>query len=489
MQQPLQAAGPNTANELDARVRQDLAWLNYPPAGWVLGPATRDGAPVADVAIIGGGMCGMVAWFALRRAGIERIRILDAAPEGYEGPWVTYARMETLRSPKHLLGPAYGVPSLTFQAWYLARFGQDEWDRLCRIPRTMWMDYLRWYRRILSIPVENGTTVEHIDTGPDGLLSLRVAGGAPVLARKVVLATGRDGLGGPSIPRFMDGIERHQLWAHSADPINFAALRGKRVAVIGVGASAMDNAAEALEAGAAEVRLLARRAQMPTINKLMGIGSFGVIAAYPQLPYEWRWRLMDYAARQQTPAPHGSTLRVSRHPNAFFHFNAGPSRIEELAGDTGVRITTTAGRVFETDFVILGTGFDIDPRRRPELAGFSDQIACWEDRYTPPPEEENRSLGRFPWLERDFSFTERTPGAAPFLRDIHCFNYGAAISLGKVSGDIPAISDGAAWLAEGIAAGLFERDIGRHWQDLLAYSQPELDGSEWRDADAVGGHG
>lgn len=466
------------------QVARDLELLNYPPANWVPPTTGPEGQPVSDVVIVGGGMCGMVAWFALRRAGILNTRILDRAKSGVEGPWLTYARMETLRSPKHLLGPAYGVPSLTFQHWYRSQFGDDDWNALYRIPRTMWMDYLRWYRAVLGIPVENGQEVVHVDHRADGLLSLRMASGAPILARKLVLATGRDGMGGPSIPAFMAGIERGRLWAHSADPIDFNVLRGRRVVVIGVGASAVDNAAEALEAGAAEVRLLARRPAMPTINKLMGIGSYGVTAGFPVIDPAWRWRFMDYAARQQTPAPHGSTLRVSRHPNAYFHFNAGVARIEEADG--AVTITTPSGRQFQTDFVILGTGFDIDPLMRPELAGYADRIAVWADRFTPPKGQENPQLARFPWLEKDFSFTEKTPGTAPWLRDIHCFNYGAAISVGKVSGDIPAISEGAAWLAEGISADFFARDIDAHWQALLDYAQPELDGSEWRDADAQG---
>jgi len=41
-----------------------------------------------------------------------------------------------------------------------------------------------------------------------------------------------------------------------------------RVVGIGVGASAVDNSAEALEAGAAEVRHLIRRKEMPRFNKL-----------------------------------------------------------------------------------------------------------------------------------------------------------------------------------------------------------------------------
>jgi FAD-dependent urate hydroxylase len=147
----------------------------------------------------------------------------------------------------------------------------------------MWMDYLSWYRKVLEIPVENGVHVRLIEPEetPQGtILRLHLEGAeAPsILTRKLVMATGRDGTGEPSIPAFVRDLPRSH-WAHSAHEIDFAALRGKRVAVVGVGASAVDNSAEALEAGAAEVRHLIRRKEMPRINKMMGIGSFGFTPA------------------------------------------------------------------------------------------------------------------------------------------------------------------------------------------------------------------
>ena len=54
---------------------------------------------------------------------------------------------------------------------------------------------------------------------------------------------------------------------HSSDDIDFARFKGGRIGVLGASASAFDNAAVALEAGAAEVRLFSRRPHLPQINK------------------------------------------------------------------------------------------------------------------------------------------------------------------------------------------------------------------------------
>ena len=149
--EPIRSFNDPKLAELNARVAQDLEYLNYPPANWSPASAKVDGRPVSDVVIIGGGMCGLVGWFALSRVGIRNIRIIDKAPKGREGPWKTFARMETLRSPKTLLGPAAGMASLTFRAWYTALFGIAKWEELYRIPRPMWMDYLDWYLSLIHI--------------------------------------------------------------------------------------------------------------------------------------------------------------------------------------------------------------------------------------------------------------------------------------------------------------------------------------------------
>ena len=457
---------------LEARLHEDLRFLCYPEKSWV--PARKG---VIDTVIVGGGMCGMLAWLALTTGGIRNVRILDRSPMGFEGPWLTYARMETLRSPKQLTGPAYGHGALTFQAWFRAQFGARAWEELDKIPRPMWMDYLRWYRKVLEVPVENGVSMDLVE--PEGeLLRLHVSGAetGTLVARRLVFATGREGTGEPNVPAFVRPLPR-SFWAHSVEEVDFTALKGKRVAVVGVGASAVENAAEALEHGAAEVRLLIRRKEMPWINKMMGIGNFGFTCGYAALSDEWRWRFMQYSFATQTPAPRGSTLRVSRHPNAYFHFGKGVATASEVQGE--IQMGFSDGTCYTADFLILGTGFTIDPMTRTEFGKTAGNILLWEDVYTPPEGEKSADLGRFPYLNPDFSFREKRPGTAPWLKNVYCFNYGATASLGKVSGDIPGVSDGAAWLAREIAASLYEEDVHLHWQGMLDYDKPELQGDEW----------
>jgi cation diffusion facilitator CzcD-associated flavoprotein CzcO len=458
---------------LEARLRQDLEWLELPGKPWVPPRETLDGQPVADVVVIGGGMCGLAAAASLRLLGIERVRVLDRAPEGSEGPWLSFARMETLRSPKTLAGPALGLPALTFRAWFEAQNGTSGWESLGKIPRTMWMDYLVWYRRVMGLEVENGVEVTLLRPREDGLIALELAGGAEaVLCRRLVLATGRDGLGGPSVPEgLVDGIDR-RLWAHSADDIDFAALRGKRVGVVGAGASAMDNAATALEAGCASLDMFVRRAALPRINKFTGIGSQGVVHGFAGLPGEWKWRFLQHVLTEQTPPPRDSTLRVSRHPNARLHLS---SPVLSLAEADGALMVRTPHEVHALDFLILATGFRVDLARRPELRLVAPHIRFWGERFSPGNEE----LSTSPDLAPDFAFQEKEPGACPALSRIHCFNHSGTLSHGKLAGDIPAVSAGAQRLAQGIARSLFVEDREHHFDRLKAFATPELLGDEW----------
>jgi cation diffusion facilitator CzcD-associated flavoprotein CzcO len=469
---------------LEARLRRDLAWLELPAKAWMPPGRVQAGQQAIDVAVVGGGMAGLAAAASLKLLGIQAT-VLDRAPAGYEGPWATTARMETLRSPKHLTGPALDLPALTFRAWFEAQSGQAAWAELDKIPRLQWMDYLRWYRRVLDLDVRNRHAVLAVLPRDDRLVALDVEapdGRRRLLARRLVLATGRDGLGGPAVPETVRRLPR-RYWAHSSDPMDYVRLAGKRVAVIGGGSAAMDCAATALEEGAAGVDLLIRRADIPRINKSKAANNPGFNLGHADLPDEWKWRLRHYINVQQVPPPRGSTLRVSRFPNA--RFNLGCALLDVEQAGEGLRIRTTRG-VFDADFLIASTGFRIDWTARPEFAELAPHVRSWGDRFMPPDGEGDEELEASPDLGRCFELQEKTPGRCPGLARIHCFCHPAALSHGTVSGDIPAISEGAKRLAQGIASLFYNEDIEYHFGQVQAYSEPEVFGDEWVAAEPPG---
>ena len=461
---------------LAQRLAYELACLQLPAERWTQ-VRHIDGQPVADVAIIGAGMAGLALQAALQQRGVL-VQVFDQAPAGLEGPWATTARMETLRSPKQLAGPALGLPSLSFRAWFEAQWGSEAWAALDKIPRLQWMDYLRWFREVLGLQVHNAHEVTDLQPRADGLVALTVdhAGATKTwLARRVVLATGRAGLGGPWVPEWAARLPTSR-WTHSSDEFDHSSLRGQRVGLVGAGSSAMDSAATALEAGAARVHLLVRRNDIPRINKGKGAGHPGFVQGHARLDDSLKWSVRHYINVQQVPPPRGSTLRVSGHANAFFHLGCAVQGAE--LKDGALRVATSVGPI-TLDFLIFATGFVVDWAQRPMLRHIAPHVRLWRQRFTPEPGQEDRELSASPDLGDDFEFQAIDPAACPGLERVHCFCYPAALSLGVITGDIPAISEGALRLANSLCGLLYAEDFEHHYERMCAYAEPEVFGDEW----------
>jgi cation diffusion facilitator CzcD-associated flavoprotein CzcO len=466
----LDAPPLDPAHDLARRVADDLTCLGLPAANWpatVVGP---DGRPMTDVLVIGAGMCGIAAAAALIFKGVRNVAVVDSSPDGREGPWVTYARMQTLRSPKHLPGPALGIPSLTFRAWFEATHGLPAWDALYKIPNDVWQDYLTWLKHVLALPVRNGVAAERL-VPAEGHVAVALSDGSTVHARRVVVATGRGGTGGPFVPETVAADLWPDLAAHTAEPIDFARLRGAHVAVIGGGASAWDNAATALEAGAATVTMYVRRRVLPQVNKGRGSATPGYFEGWGALDPAQRWALFAYMNDAQSPPPHETVLRTIRH--AGFSLHLGTPVL--AAGRQGSQVALgLPGRVATADFLIVGTGFRIDLGRDALLGELAPLLATWGDRYAPPEALRRPELGRFPWLGDGFELIERTAGASPDLGRVHLFNHAATLSLGAVASDIPGVNVGAERLAGHIVRHLFREDHVFIRERLEAFAEPEL---------------
>jgi cation diffusion facilitator CzcD-associated flavoprotein CzcO len=462
-------AEPTDSEDPDSGAREALRLIGPDPQNWVPERALPDGRPIDhNVAIVGGGQSGCAFAFALRRAGIGRVSVVDMADgEAMAGVWLTAARMNVLRTPKSLPGPELGIPALGFQSWYEARHGSAAYAAMERIPRGAWAEYLGWYRHFLDIPVRYRTRLARIEPA-EGHFRLHLEGdaaGRVETARKLILANGVAGNGGPYIPPVLsEGLPPH-LYAHTADAIDFSGLRGKKVAVIGGAASAFDAAAVALEAGAAAVDLFARRQSLAAIPIGRVRGYPGAYDNYDRLPDAVRWHQAIRFRRAGSTAPPDAIERVLCFANFRLHL-AAPWLTARVEAD-GI-VARAAGEEFRCDFAIAGTGYFVDPQARLELSDFADQILLWRDRYRPAPGEEDLYLGAHPYLGAGHEYLEKVPGAAPHLRDIHVHNPAGFVSFGWPEGDVPSMKRGVQAIVAQISRDLFLADLEVHRSRLAA---------------------
>jgi cation diffusion facilitator CzcD-associated flavoprotein CzcO len=457
-------------------VQRDLELVDYPRREWLTPRRTAENRTIYDVVVVGGGQGGLATAFGLMRERVKNILVVDENPVDRAGPWLNFARMRTLRTPKHVTGPDLGIPSLTPRAWHEAQHGPGSWESLDLIPKESWASYLSWYRRTLGIPVQPDTRVGALQYVPEEraweLPCTGPAGPGDVLyARRVVLATGIEGSGAWDVPAMIRDHLPPRLYAHTRADIDFAGLAGKRVAVLGAGASAFDNAAVALEHGAREVRLFFRRRTLVNVNAYRWAEFVGFLKHHGDLPDADKWRFIVQILRMGQLPPADTLRRASA--NAGFHLHPGSAwKSVRVAGDS-IAIETQAG-TYEADFVIAGTGFMTDLARRPELAHVEPSIARWADRYEPPEPDRHEDLLRHPYLGPSFEFTEREPGKAPHISTLYNYTFGCLLSLGFGGASISGMKYSNARLVSGITRSLFLEDRAKHLQSLIDFAQEEF---------------
>jgi len=426
----------------------------------------RDG--IHPVVIVGAGQAGLVLARGLRRRGIDDVIVLDAAPAGSAGPWTTYARMHTLRTPKDIAWPTWGTPAVSPRAWFEAVYGTAAWEQIEFFPTVAWHGFLQWYREVSDITVIPSTRVTAIVPG-DGPLTLALDGpdGSWMLeAHHVVLATGIEGAGGRHVPALLDGLPADRV-RHTHDDIDFTALAGLRIGILGAGTGAFDNAATALEHGAASVDVHMRRAAMPQVSPYRWMEFAGLIENYGTFTDAQKWAFNVHLSAVDQPATQNALWRA----HAFDDFRFLTSSPWESVSWTGTEIAVTTPRgIHHYDVVLAATGIVSDLARRPELATVAPDATLWSDRLSPEAAAQNPGLAAFPYLDDDFGLVDRSGGEA--LSRIHLFNHGARISQGMLSHQIPGLVGGATKLAAALSRRLFARRSDELLAEYLAYDVP-----------------
>jgi cyclohexanone monooxygenase len=341
--------------------------------------------PDHQVAIVGAGFSGIGAAISLQRAGIDDYAIIESGDAfGGTWQWNTYP------------GVAVDIPSFSYQFSFERR---SDWSRVYA-PGAELRAYAEHCADQYGLreKVRFGTRIDAATFDDDGHVWLLVtADGEEVVARHVIDATGvLTHPKRPDIPGVEDfaGVTIHTArWDHTQD------LAGKRVAVIGTGASAVQVIPAIADEVAhltvfqrtpiwclpkfdpmmpASVRWLLER--VPGAQRLARIASQSLVElSFPIAAHYHRTlpvaRLVEKQARaflahevqdpvvrdKLTPRYPLGCKRPSFHNEYLAAFNRADVQLEttpiERIGPTA--IVTTDGVAHETDVLLLATGFKV----------------------------------------------------------------------------------------------------------------------------------
>lgn len=248
------------------------------------------------------------------------------------------------------------------------------------VPIEDFVAYGDWFRKQV-VPNLDTRHVENVSWN-GSLFELTIEDGERVRAKSVVLALGI-GLFS-NRPEQFAGISR-ELAPHSSDLNDFVRFKGKRVAVIGRGQSALESAALLHEQGAS-VQILTRDPALIyrpyawrkhifrklTSGPLLGL-SYKVIPP-TDLGDVWTARKMANPElfRRQTPEVQEQLIRACARPIGAYWLEPRLKAVSvrtkvsvsraETAG-TGVMLALSDGTQEHVDYVVLATGYKIDLSR------------------------------------------------------------------------------------------------------------------------------
>jgi FAD-dependent urate hydroxylase len=320
----------------------------------------------SEVLIIGAGPYGLSISTHLRGRGIDHL--------------IVGRPMDTWRNHMpagmYLKSEPFGSDMSSPQAGYdLAGYSRSERiegiERGIPLPLERFLDYSDWYIKQL-VPDVSDVTVTEIKA-INGGFHVTFADAEPVVARNVVMATGI--LPYSYIPAELSGLPSG-LVSHTADYHRFDDLRGRRVAIVGAGSSALETAALLHEAGG-DVRLVVRCPQSPIWGtKPLPLTPL-VRLRENKLCEGWKCPLWDtpVAFRRLPRDVRAAKARSVLGPLGAWWLRPRVEGVVEILGKTHVRAAEPSGSgvrlmlegpsrsSLEVDHVIAGTGFRVDIAR------------------------------------------------------------------------------------------------------------------------------
>jgi cation diffusion facilitator CzcD-associated flavoprotein CzcO len=310
-----------------------------------------------EVLVVGAGFGGIAAAIELRRHGIEDVRILEKAPD-LGGTWYYNSYP----------GAACDVPSHLYSFSYAQR---RDWTRLCS-PQAEIHSYLHQVARDHRVEglIETGVTVTAC-TWDDARCrwSVTSADGRSWEADALILATGQ--LHQPSIPQLegADGFAGHSF--HSSEWDHGYELAGRRVAVVGTGASAVQFVPE-----------IAREVSHMTVFQRTG----NWFLPRENQPYSAAWRLAVELVpglqelRRKWVFEYGESLTYSiRHPRSMGRLGAWRSAafMRRQVKDPELRRRVWPDYTFGCKRILFSSEF-LPALQRPNAELVTDAIARLE---------------------------------------------------------------------------------------------------------------
>jgi lysine/ornithine N-monooxygenase len=237
--------------------------------------------------------------------------------------------------------------------------------------------YGRWFQEH-NVPWVEPLEVVHVVRQADGF-AVRLANGEQFVAPQVVVATGLAGYA--HVPPALASL-RPNLATHTSKVAAFSSFRGKSVAVIGAGQSALEAAALLHEAGARPQllvrddairwhrrvsleRSLWRRLRSP-ISKLGTGPKAWALTRFPgathRLPSAWRTRFV----KNHLPAEGAWWLRERVEDVVPIQFGTTVDVAREAAGRLALQLRNLKDRSerrLHVDHIIAGSGYIIDVDR------------------------------------------------------------------------------------------------------------------------------
>ena len=335
----------------------ELARSNRPPNTQL----SKSGSTDFDVAIIGAGPYGLSAAAYLRARGLTVAVI--GIPMDFWANQMPAGML--LRSPRVASTIADPQSELTLEA-YEAEAGVQARSPL---PSETFANYGVWFQRQLK--VTNIADLVQRVTRENGIFRLSLSRGQSLASRQVVVAAGI----GPFArkPAEFSELDPSQI-SHCYEGRQPTEFKGKRVAVIGAGQSALESAALLREQGA-QVELIAKVSQLRWIGQhgylhrlgpissmlysKYDVGPVGIsrLVAWPNLLFYIPFRIKD-RIRTRAVRSAGAPWLLPRLSNVTISPGRMVRTAQSLDGEVKLKLDDGTDR--RVDHVLLGTGYRVD---------------------------------------------------------------------------------------------------------------------------------